>query len=123
MADLSRTLRAVSLCHDRTFSRDVNPLAGAAANVRDLTIRAPGLSTAGRSMGHRHMPVDLISNSLRYRKMPAMLRFRYDEKLLDALLSLTEIFRLVSYMEHVPYALLNPAHCAPPAIRDSTTPA
>jgi hypothetical protein len=52
--------------------------------------------------------------------MSAMLRFRHDEKLLDALLSLTEIFRLVSYIEHVPYALLNPAHGAPPAIRDLT---
>jgi hypothetical protein len=47
---------------------------------------------------------------LRYRKMPAMLRFGYGEKLLDALLSPTEIFRLVSDMKHVPYALLNPAH-------------
>ena len=35
-----------------------------------------------------------------------MLFFRHDEKLLDALLSLSEIFRLVSYREHVPYALL-----------------
>jgi hypothetical protein len=57
--------------------------------------------------------VDLISHSLRYRKMPAMLSLRRNEKLLDALLSLAEIFRLVSDSEHVPYALLNPAHgCA-----------
>jgi hypothetical protein len=68
-------------------------------------------------------PVDLISNALRDRKMSAMLRFRHDEKLLDALLGLSEIFGLVGYMEYVPYALLNPAHCAPPAIRYSTTPA
>jgi hypothetical protein len=66
-------------------------------------------------------PVDLILNTSRYRKMPAVLRFSHDEKLLDALLSLTEIFR-VGYIEHVPYALLNPAHGAPPAIRDSTAP-
>jgi hypothetical protein len=44
--------------------------------------------------------------------------FRHSEKLLDALFSLTEIFRLVSYKEHVPYALLNPAHGAPRAIRE-----
>jgi hypothetical protein len=43
-----------------------------------------------------------------------MLRFRHIEKLLDALPSLTEIFRLVSYIEHVSYALLNPAHAARP---------
>jgi hypothetical protein len=55
--------------------------------------------------------------------MSAMLRFRHNEQLLDALLSLTEIFRLVSYIEHVSYALLNPAHPAPPAIRNSTAPA
>jgi hypothetical protein len=54
--------------------------------------------------------VDLISYSLRYCKMPAMLPLRRNEKLLDALLSLAEIFRLVSDSEHVPYALLNPAH-------------
>ena len=42
--------------------------------------------------------------------MPAMLCLRRNEKLLDALLSLAEILRLVSYCEHVPYALLNPAH-------------
>jgi hypothetical protein len=47
---------------------------------------------------------------LRYRKMPAMLPLRRNEKLLDALLGLAEIFRLVSDSEHVPYALLNPAH-------------
>ena len=35
-----------------------------------------------------------------------MLCLRRNEKLLDALLSLAEIFRLVSYSEHVPYALL-----------------
>jgi hypothetical protein len=50
--------------------------------------------------------------------MSAMLSFRHDEKLLDALLRLTEIFRLVSYIEHVSYALLNPAHAAPPVIQD-----
>ena len=54
--------------------------------------------------------VDLISNSLRYRKMPAMLYPRCNEKLLDALLSLSEIIRLVGYSEHVPYGLLNPGH-------------
>jgi len=42
--------------------------------------------------------------------MPAMLSSRCNEKLLDALLSLGEIFHLVSYSEHVAYALLNPAH-------------
>jgi hypothetical protein len=42
--------------HVERFRGDVNPLAGAAADVRDLTIRAPGLSTAERSVGHRHMP-------------------------------------------------------------------
>jgi hypothetical protein len=47
-----------------------------------------------------------------------MLRFRHVEKLLDGLPSLTEISRLVSYIEHVPYALLNPAHAAPPVIQD-----
>ena len=35
-----------------------------------------------------------------------MLCLRRNEKLLDALLSLAEIFRLVSDCEHVPYALL-----------------
>jgi hypothetical protein len=50
--------------------------------------------------------------------MPAMPCFRHSEKLLDAVFSLTEIFRLVGYMEHVPYALLNPAHGAPRAIRE-----
>ena len=44
--------------------------------------------------------------------MPVMLRFGHSEKLLDALLGLTEIFRLVSYTEHIPYALLNLAHGA-----------
>ena len=39
-----------------------------------------------------------------------MLRFRRDEKLLDALLGLTKIFGLVRYMEHVPHALLNSSH-------------
>jgi hypothetical protein len=58
-------------------------------------------------------PVDLISNSLRYRNMPTMLRFRYDKKLLNALLGLTGIFRMVSDVEHVVHALLNPAHGAP----------
>jgi hypothetical protein len=33
--------------------------------------------------------------------MSAMLCFRHNEQLLDALLSLTEIFRLISYIEHV----------------------
>jgi hypothetical protein len=42
--------------HVERIPGDVNPLAGAAADVRDLTIRAPGLSTAERSVGHRHMP-------------------------------------------------------------------
>jgi hypothetical protein len=60
---------------------------------------------------------------LRYSKMPAMVRFNHGEKLLDALLSLTEIFRFVGYIEHVPYALVNPAHGAPPAVRDFTAPA
>jgi hypothetical protein len=59
---------------------------------------------------HRCILVDLISNSLRYRKMPAMLYPRCNEKLLDALLSLSEIIRLVGYSEHVPYGLLNPGH-------------
>ena len=40
----------------RRIPGDVNPLAGAAADVRDLTIRAPGLSMAERSVGHRRMP-------------------------------------------------------------------
>jgi hypothetical protein len=44
--------------------------------------------------------------------MPVMLRFRRGEKLLDTLLSLTEIFRLVGYIKHIPYTLLNPAHGA-----------
>ena len=35
----------------------------------------------------------------------------------------SEIFSLVSYIEHVFYARLNPAHGAPPAIRDCTAPA
>ena len=39
-----------------------------------------------------------------------MLSSRCNEKLLDALLSLGEIFQLVSYSDHVAYALLNPAH-------------
>jgi len=39
-----------------------------------------------------------------------MLSLRRNEKLFDALLSLAEIFRLVCDSEHVPYALLNPAH-------------
>ena len=37
--------------HVERIPGDVNPLAGAAADVRDLTIRAPGLSTAERSVG------------------------------------------------------------------------
>ena len=40
-----------------------------------------------------------------------MLRFSHVEKLLDALPSLTEIFRLVSHIEHVPYALLKSCPC------------
>jgi hypothetical protein len=44
--------------------------------------------------------------------MPVMLRFGHGEKLLDAFLGLSKIFRLVSYQEHVPYALLNLAHGA-----------
>jgi hypothetical protein len=44
-----------------------------------------------------------------------MLRFGHEEKLLDALLSLSKIFRLVGDREHVPRALLNPTHGAPPA--------
>jgi hypothetical protein len=40
----------------RRIPRDVNPLASPAADVRDLTIRAPVLSRAERSVGHRHMP-------------------------------------------------------------------
>ena len=62
--------------------------------------------------------VDLISNSLRYRKTPAMLYLRRNEKLLDAHLSLSEIFRLVSYSERVPYALLILPMGAPLAIRE-----
>ena len=42
--------------HVERIPRDVNPLAGPAADVRDLTIRAPVLSRAERSVGHRHMP-------------------------------------------------------------------
>jgi hypothetical protein len=67
---------------------------------------------------HRCILVDLISNSLRYRKIPAMLSLRPNEKLLDAHLSLAEIFRLVSYSEHVPYALLILPMGAPLAIRE-----
>jgi len=36
-----------------------------------------------------------------------MLRVRFDEKLLDAILGVTKIFRMVSDMEHVLYAVLN----------------
>ena len=64
------------------------------------------------------MLVDLISNSLRYRKIPAIVSLRPNEKLLDALLSLAEIFRLVSYSEHVPYALRILPMGAPLAIRE-----
>jgi len=39
--------------------------------------------------------------------MPTMLRVRFDEKLLDAILGVTKIFRMVSDMEHVLYAVLN----------------
>jgi hypothetical protein len=42
--------------HAERILGDVNPLAGAAADIPDLTIRPPGLSTAERSVGHRHMP-------------------------------------------------------------------
>ena len=44
--------------------------------------------------------------------MPVILRFGHSEKLLDALLGQTEILRLVSYAEHIPYALLNLAYGA-----------
>ena len=56
-------------------------------------------------------PVNLISDSLRHREVPASLR--YDEQLLDARLGLTKIFRLVSDRDHVLHTLLNPAHGAP----------
>lgn len=36
-----------------------------------------------------------------------MLRVRFDKKLLDPILGLTEIFQMVSDMEHVLYAVLN----------------
>ena len=42
--------------HVEPIPGDVNPFAGAAADVRHLTIRVPGLSTAERSVGHCHMP-------------------------------------------------------------------
>ena len=58
-------------------------------------------------------PVNLISDSLRHREVPATLRLRHDEQFLDARLGLTKIFRLVSNRDHVLHALLNPAHGAP----------
>ena len=87
--------------HVEPIPGDVNPFAGAAADVRHLTIRVPGLTRLSVRWDIVICPVDLISNSLRCRKMSAMLRFRHVEKLLDALPSLTEIFRLVRNMEHV----------------------
>ena len=54
----------------------------------------------------------LISDPLCHPELPAMLGFRFDEKPLDALLGLIEIFRLVSDMEHVFYTLSHPAHGA-----------
>jgi hypothetical protein len=44
---------------------------------------------------------------LRYGEVTATLRFGHGKRLLDALPSLIEIFRLGSYKEHIPLTLLN----------------